>query len=185
MAREAGPSIVQSFHESMARQGGKLYAVIADVCAFANTNGGTIYIGVSADSTALPVGVSNIGESIEILRTEIARSINPPLEVEIDAQETSGKSVIRIQVPRGTDVQYAIDDNKIYVRDEAETSLAVRDEIVRLVLNRAQRGAAPLEGFDFRSGLRPASAPGSEPRRCSERHPGEPPGRPATIHRAL
>lgn len=145
MAREAGPSIVQAFHESMARQGGKLYAVIADVCAFANTNGGTIYIGVSADPTTVPVGVSNIGESIETLRTEIARSINPPIEVEIDAQETSGKSVIRIQVPRGADVPYAIDDNKIYVRDEAETSLAVRDEIVRLVLSRSQRGAAPVE----------------------------------------
>lgn len=164
MAREAGPSIVQSFHESMARQGGKLYAVIADVCAFANTNGGTIYIGVSADSTALPVGVSNIGESIEILRTEIARSINPPIEVEIDAQETSGKSVIRIQVPRGTDVPYAIDDNKIYVRDEAETSLAVRDEIVRLVLSRAQRGAAPLEVPKKTTGtLRPVAVLPAEP----------------------
>ncbi|MBO9309251.1 MAG: putative DNA binding domain-containing protein [Chloroflexi bacterium] len=145
MAREAGPSIVQAFHESMARQGGKLYAVIADVCAFANTNGGTIYIGVSADPTAVPVGVSDIGESIEILRTEIARSINPPLEVEIDAQETAGKPVIRIQVPRGADVPYAVDDNKIYVREEAETCLAVRDEIVRLVLSRAQRGAPPIE----------------------------------------
>lgn len=141
MAREAGPSIVQSFHESMSRQGGKLYAVIADVCAFANTNGGTVYIGVSADMTTIPVGVSNIGESIEVLRTEIARSINPPIEVEIDAQETSGKSVIRIQVPRGSDSPYAIDDNKIYVRDEAETSLAVRDEIVRLVLKKAQQRA--------------------------------------------
>src|SRR5690606_14030627 len=28
---------------------------------------------------------------------------------------------------------YAIEDNKIYVRDETETSLAVRDEIVNLV----------------------------------------------------
>ncbi len=145
MAREAGPSIVQSFHESMARQGGKLYAVIADVCAFANTNGGTVYIGVSADMTTIPVGVSNIGESIESLRTEIARSINPPIEVEIDAQETSGKSVIRIQVPRGNDSPYAIDDNKIYVRDEAETSLAVRDEIVRLVLKKTQRTAPAAE----------------------------------------
>ncbi len=162
MAREAGPSIVQAFHESMTRQGGKLYAVIADVCAFANTNGGTIYIGVSADSTAVPVGVSNIGESIETLRTEIARSINPPLEVEIDVQETSGKSVIRIQVPRGTDVPYAIDDNKIYVRDEAETSLAVRDEIVRLVLSRAQAAPAVEVAKKTTATLRPVAVLAAE-----------------------
>jgi hypothetical protein len=36
-------------------------------------------------------------------------------------------------VPRGEDPPYAVDDNKIYVRDEAETGLAVRDEIVQLV----------------------------------------------------
>jgi len=39
-----------------------------------------------------------------------------------------------IQVPRGEDPPYAVDDNKIYVRSEAETVLAVRDEIVGLVL---------------------------------------------------
>jgi len=141
-AREAGPSIVQAFHDSMARAGGRLYGIIADICAFANTNGGTIYIGVSTDMGTLPVGVSNIGESIEVLKTEIAHRINPQLEVEIDVQETSGKSVIRIQVPRGDDPPYAIDDNKIYVREEAETSLAVRDEIVQLVKKNAQVVAA-------------------------------------------
>jgi hypothetical protein len=41
-------------------------------------------------------------------------------------------------VPRGDDAPYAIDDNKIYVRNEAETNLAVRDEIVQLV--RRSRG---------------------------------------------
>jgi hypothetical protein len=108
--------------------------VIADVCAPANTNGGTIYVGVSPDPKVPPVGVENISETIEQLRDEIAHKIAPPLDVDIDALETQGKPVIRIQVPRGNDLPYAIDDNKIYVRDESETTLAVRDEIVRLVL---------------------------------------------------
>ena len=41
--------------------------------------------------------------------------------------------VLRIQTSKGADLPYAIDDNKFYVRDEADTSLAVRDEIVALV----------------------------------------------------
>jgi hypothetical protein len=45
----------------------------------------------------------------------------------------TGKTVIRIQIPRGDERPYAIEDNKIYIRDEAETNLAVRDEIVNLV----------------------------------------------------
>ncbi len=140
-AREEGPSIVQTFHEGMTRRGGRLYAIIADVCALANTNGGTIYVGVSAKPKEKPAGVSNVSEAIETLRTEIEHKITPPLEVEIDVLETRGKPVIRIQVPAGDDPPYAIDDNKIYVRDEAETNLAVRDEIVQLVRqNLARRG---------------------------------------------
>ena len=46
-AREEGDSIVQSFHESMDQKGGKRHAILADVCAFANTNGGTVYVGIS------------------------------------------------------------------------------------------------------------------------------------------
>jgi hypothetical protein len=133
-AREEGASIVQAFHEGLTRRGGRLYAVIADVCAMANTNGGTIYIGVSAKPKETPVGVPNVSESLVTLHDEIEQKITPPLEVDIDAVETHGKPVIRIQVPRGDDPPYAIDDNKIYVRDEDETNLAVRDEIAQLVL---------------------------------------------------
>ena len=48
-AREEGANIVQSFHEGYTQRGGKLYAIVADVCAFANTNGGTIYVGLPED----------------------------------------------------------------------------------------------------------------------------------------
>ena len=47
-AREQGNTIVQAFHESMTQQGGRLNKVLADIVAFANTQGGTVYIGASA-----------------------------------------------------------------------------------------------------------------------------------------
>jgi hypothetical protein len=146
--REEGASLVQSFHEAATRRGGRLYSIIADVCAFANTNGGTIYVGLLPDAKQPPVGVSNPQETIDLLQEEINRMITPTLEVEIDAQETQGKTIIRIQVPSGDERPYAIEDNKIYVRDEAETSLAVRDEIVNLVkqgMALHEEAAAPTE----------------------------------------
>lgn len=136
-ARQEGPSIVQAFHESMSVRGGRLYAGISDVCAFSNTNGGTLYIGVSANPKVKPVGVDDINEAVELLRNEIHRRITPPVDVSINVMKTEGVPVIRVQVPRGDDPPYAIDDNKIYLRDETETSLAVRDEIVQLVLRGA------------------------------------------------
>jgi hypothetical protein len=154
-AREEGQSIVQAFHESMSRRGGHLYGVLTDVCALANTNGGTIYVGVSLDPKVAPVGVENVAESIEEVRDEFEKKITPPIEVEIDTLETQGKAVVRIQVPRGDDPPYAIDDNKIYVRDEAETTLAVRDEIVRLV----QRNTRPVTAPDEHEASMDASPP--------------------------
>ena len=137
-AREEGASINQDFHESMTVRGGRLYAIIADVCAFANANGGTLYIGVSSDQRKDPVGVSKPNDSIQKLQRELSKRISPPLECEVDTMDTRGKSVIRVLVPRGDDPPYAVDDNKIYVRDEAESGLAVRDEIVSLVTRGSQ-----------------------------------------------
>ncbi len=142
-AREDGANIIQDFHESMTVRGGKRYAIIADVCAFANTNGGTLYIGLSADAKKPILGVPDAEQSLAQLEKEIANRLSPPLPCTLDIHELAGKKVIRILVPRGEDPPYAVDDNKIYVRFEGETGLAVRDEIVGLVL-RSRRLAERL-----------------------------------------
>ncbi len=141
-AREEGPSIVQGFHDSMAQRGGARYAIIADVCALANTNGGTLYIGMSADPKQPPVGVTGAAAQAAQLEKEIKSRISPALTCDVDTQETAGKTILRVLVPRGDDPPYAVDDNKIYVREEAETGLAIRDEIVLLV-QRGLKLAAP------------------------------------------
>lgn len=142
-AREEGPSIVQDFHAGYTRRGGRLHGILADTCAFANTNGGTLYIGVSADPKQPPAGVSVPSRAVKALQEEIEHRITPPINVTVDVHETQGVKVVRVAVPRGSDPPYAIDGSKIYVRSEAETELAVRDEIVSLV-RRLQGGAGEV-----------------------------------------
>ncbi|MEE8389630.1 MAG: RNA-binding domain-containing protein [Anaerolineae bacterium] len=138
-AREEGATIVQDFHAGHTQRGGRLYAILADVCAFANTNGGTLYVGSSANPKEQPPGISKPSQVVKKLQEEVERRITPHLGVTVDVQQTQGVKVVRVVVPRGNDPPYAIDDSKIYVRSEAETGLAVRDEIVNLV-KRAQTG---------------------------------------------
>jgi hypothetical protein len=133
LAREEGSNIVQDFHESMTVRGGKLYGIIADVCAFGNTNGGSLYIGLDNNKSNPVVGINNPSQAVRQLEKEISNRISPPLNCTVDTLKTNGKSVLRVLVPRGEDPPYAVDDNKIYVREEADTGLAVRDEIVQLV----------------------------------------------------
>ncbi len=130
--REQGPNIVQAFHERMTRQGGRLFTILSDVVAFANTHGGTVYLGVGMNPGP-PLGVEDADEAIAELRREIESKVVPPLEVEIDALETQDRQIVRIRVPEGRDKPYCLDDSRIYLRLESDTVQAVRDEIVRLV----------------------------------------------------
>ena len=146
-ALNEGSNIIQEFHESMTVRGGKLYNILADVCAFANTNGGTLYLGLSNDQNKPPQGVPEPEQSINALEKEINSRISPPLQCSVDIHEVRGKKILRVLVPRGNDAPYAVDDNKIYVRNEAETGLAVRDEIVELVFrgHQLRKPAAELK----------------------------------------
>lgn len=131
-ARAEGPSIVQSFHESASQRSGKLAGILADVCAFANTAGGTIFIGASPRKDK-PKGLPNPKEVEAEVRAALVDRLTPPLEVKVDIFQSEEVQVLRLRVPKGNDRPYCLDDNKFYVRDETETSLAVRDEIVALV----------------------------------------------------
>lgn len=136
VAREEGPSLVQAFHKSMAQRGGHLNRILEDVCAMANTNGGTIYIGVPEDTKEKIVGVREPKKSIDYLYSIIAKRLSPVPDVNIDSLVSQGQTVVRINISPGRRVPYAIDTNRFYVRDEAESNMAVRDEIVRLVERR-------------------------------------------------
>jgi hypothetical protein len=137
-AREEGPNIIQAFHENITVRGGKLYSILSDICAFANTNGGTLYIGLSSEPRKPVLGLPEAEQGITLLEKELSSRISPPLQCSLDIQDVKGKKILRVLIPRGDDPPYALDDNKIYIRNEADTSLAVRDEIVGLVLKHSQ-----------------------------------------------
>jgi len=132
-AREEGANIIQDFHESLTVRAGKLYAILSDICAFVNTNGGTLFIGLSSDNHKEPVGIGNPEQAVKQLEKEVENRLSPPIKPTIDIHKFKGKSIIRVLVPKGDETPYALDDYKIYVRDENETNIAVRDEIVNLV----------------------------------------------------
>jgi len=132
VAREEGPSIVQSFHETASSRGGKLMAILTDICAFANTAGGTIFVGASHRKDK-PKGLSNVKQVEEEILTALQERMTPPLEIKIDTIQNEGVQLLRLRVLKGSDRPYCLDDNKFYVRDESDTNLAVRDEIVALI----------------------------------------------------
>jgi hypothetical protein len=132
VAREEGPTIMQSFHETATSRGGRLTAVINDICGFANTLGGTVYVGAS-QRKGQPRGLAQPAQVEKEIVEALGQRMAPPLAIKFDVVQVEGSKVLRIQVPKGKDRPYCLDDNKFYVRNESETNLAVRDEIVALV----------------------------------------------------
>jgi PHP family Zn ribbon phosphoesterase len=157
-ARQEGATFMQDFHEKITIRGGYLYSIIADICAFANSNGGTLYLGVTAESGKEFEGIPRPNQGIEKLQEEISKRISPELECKFEVQETEGKKVIQVMIPKGDDPPYAVDDNKIYLRTETETGMAVRDEIVEMVL----QGEKKKEGAPGNVQAAPLPIPGSK-----------------------
>jgi len=131
-AREDGPTMTQSFHESASQRGGRLAAILADVCAFANTVGGTVYVGAN-HRKGTPKGLDNPKETQKEILAALDERITPPLPVKCDIAQSEGANLLRLRVPKGSDRPYCLDDYKFYIRDEGDTSQAVRDEIIALV----------------------------------------------------
>jgi hypothetical protein len=144
-AWKEGNTLVQSFHESTSQRGGRLTAILADVCAFANTSGGTIFLGASA-RRGKPKGLPKPSQVQQEVQTGMEERLSPPLEVKFEIFKSHGVNLMRLSVPKGEERPYCLDGSKFYVRDDADTSLAVRDEIVALVvesLDLDQAAASP------------------------------------------
>ena len=93
----------------------------SEICAFANSSGGRILLGV-ADSGEV-VGVSDDNKLRSQIQTT-ARSAEPPITIELEPQG----SVICIHVPPQRRKPYSF-GGKFYVREGANTQQMSRDEI--------------------------------------------------------
>ena len=142
-AQEAGPSLVASFHERPVVRNRGFEAVLRDVVAFANSNGGTIYSGAGKTKGAIR-GVEKSQEVQENLLQAMASRITPQADVSIDVVNPEGKAVMALNVSKGAETPYVLDQTEVWVRQESESAIATRDEIVRLVLQTLAGNRVPV-----------------------------------------
>jgi hypothetical protein len=128
-----------------------------------------------------PAGITNPKAAMEAILSAVQTTITPPLDVTFAVHEVDGAKVLQINVPRGDDVPYAIDDNQIYLRTETETNLAVRDEIVQLIQRRFKAAPAVVEAPAAKNkrpqGRAPQSAPVQPPAKQPPAKQSQPAGR--------
>ena len=144
-AREAGPSVDAAFFERI-QGGGKISitAVVRDVVAMANGEGGTIYLGVGPASRRTVPGLPDADETRDELTTAVREQVEPAITLEIEPTTFENKSLLIVRVPAGTERPYALATGDILVRRGDQSEPARRDEIVRMVRGEPVTSTPPL-----------------------------------------
>jgi len=100
-----------------------------EIVSFANTEGGTIIIGVSDDGKIKGISIENMEERImNICRNNCIPNIIPIYqEIAMD-----GNRIAVITIPKGANKPYYTVDNKYYIRVGTTKRIASREELMRL-----------------------------------------------------
>ena len=104
------------------RKTGKLPESISkEVCAFVNTEGGEIYVGVANDGSV--VGVGNVDDTMTRLSNTLRDTILPDVSpfIQIRDEQEDGKVVVKLTASIGTERPYylkqkGLTPNGVYVR---------------------------------------------------------------------
>ena len=116
--------------------------VVSDICkeviAFANTKGGTMYVGVQDDGHIL--GVENADRVTLQINNMVRDSIKPDVTmfVRYETQEIDGKQIVAVTIQKGTDRPYylgskGLKPSGVYVRNGTSTDPATDTAIRKMI----------------------------------------------------
>ncbi len=99
-----------------------------EIIAFANSEGGDIWLGVEDDGTISGLSRSYEEDVMNICRTACI----PPLQPVYEEIIIDGKRTARLQIPAGQDKPYYTSKHKYFIRVGSTKRVASREELVRL-----------------------------------------------------
>ena len=101
-------------------------SIATAISAFANTEGGSIYIGV--DDSGKAVGIDQSDEWMKKIDNICQQNIEPPIRCEQEKIIVENALILKIKISKGSQRPYRA-DGKIYLRFASGKRLASRDEI--------------------------------------------------------
>ena len=101
------------------------------IAAFANTNSGTIFLGVNNKAEVVGIDCETAqekDEELQRIRNITTQTIKPTISVHVDFIVHEGKTVARIFVPRGEQPLYFL-NHEIYVREQTASMNATPEQV--------------------------------------------------------
>ncbi len=172
-AREEGDTQTQVFHERLSKSRRRTNAIFKDVIALANTDGGEVFVGLSASPKAEVTGVPRVKTAMEQIKEDVERFITPPPPVTIELLNAHDRDLMVLTIGSGGEKPYALNSGEIYVRDGSSTNIATRDQIVNMV----RSSIGPVKTADRESPPAPSETRAPKPEAVSKN--GKAPSNPA------
>jgi predicted HTH transcriptional regulator len=108
-------------------------ALAAEICAFSNSNGGDIIVGVSDDGDITGLEKDEIQKLNEWVSSTCSQKIDPQVNVTTRNIKYKDRIVMVISVPMGPNKFYMANGKDIWVKLGADKRRAKREEIQRLL----------------------------------------------------
>lgn len=103
----------------------------AAIVAFANTDGGRIFLGVDDLGVAVG-GIGDLDRATQFVDNVAFNNCSPPVTVLQETVETAGGTALAVNVPKGDDRPYRTNRGVHYIRTSSGRRHASRGELLRL-----------------------------------------------------
>ena len=104
-----------------------------EICAFANSDGGNIYIGIVDSGEFGGLGKDDVSRLNQWISSVCSSKMEPPIVVKTEILICVGRRVLIIHVPKGHNNPYAVNTTEFWVKSGADKRRATRDELLRLM----------------------------------------------------
>lgn len=105
----------------------------SEICAFSNSDGGTILVGVRDDGKVTGLSFDEVSRLNQTISNVCSQKIDPPVSVTTENIQVDEKVVVVIHVPLGRNKFYMANGRDIWVKLGADKRRARREEIQRLL----------------------------------------------------
>lgn len=127
-------------------------SLAAEICAFSNSNGGNILVGVSDDGDIIGLSTEDIRKLNQWVSNACSQKIDPQVSVTTQNIKYNDKIVMVINVPIGMNKPYMANGKDIWVKVGSDKRRAKREEIQRLLQSSGHLYAdeMPVDDTNFR-----------------------------------
>jgi ATP-dependent DNA helicase RecG len=105
-------------------------SIAKEIVAFANTQGGSILIGI--EDNGMISGVGNPAALEEWVANICRQNVNPAIQVKIQSEKYLDKNILHIEIPKGRDKPYQTNKNQYLIRIGTTNRTATQTELLRM-----------------------------------------------------